>query len=295
MPDRTLNRPERRSAGTALVLTAVAHAGLLVAVLWPASGSGTEQRTASNAPLELVVMAGNDSGRPGPGTSAAARPEKPVQLREEPAGLPALAADAQPPLTTPAASSPSRQQEFVSAAGTGDGTGTSFFQAAATGHKVVYVLDRSMSMGLHDGLRQARAELLASLGRLPATARFQIIAYNQVAEPISVHDYGGMLSADAGTVAEVGRLLAALRPTGLTDHVKALCRGIQLEPDTLFLATDADELTAGEVAAVTRFNGGRCSIHVIEFNSHSDSAANLLRQLAEQNRGSYRRVAVNAL
>ena len=130
---------------------------------------------------------------------------------------------------------------------------------------------------------------------MPATTRFQIIAYNQVAEPLSVHNYGGLLHADAGTLAEIARLLASLRPTGLTDHVKALCRGIQLEPDALFFATDADELTPEEVAAVTRYNGGRCSIHVIEFNNRSDSAASPLRQLAQQNRGSYRRVAVNAL
>ena len=36
MPDRGLNRPERRSAGTALAVTALAHAGLIAAVLWPA-------------------------------------------------------------------------------------------------------------------------------------------------------------------------------------------------------------------------------------------------------------------
>jgi hypothetical protein len=160
---------------------------------------------------------------------------------------------------------------------------------------VVYVLDRSMSMGLHDGLRQARAELLASLGRLPPTAQFQVIAYNQVAEPLCVRNYGGLLSPDADTLAEVARAVAALRPTGLSGHLQALRRGLDLLPDVLYFATDADDLTDADVAVVSRWNAGRCSIHVIDFSNRPEAPDCPLRQLAAQNRGTYRRVAVREL
>ncbi len=157
-----------------------------------------------------------------------------------------------------------------------------------------------MSMGLHDGLRQARVELLASIKRLPSTALFQVIAYNTIAEPLCLRNYGGMLGVDADTVAEVARALAALRPVGLTRHAQALQRGLDFRPDVLFFATDSDAkdpdgLTMEQVAAVSRDNGGRCSIHVIDFSNKSDDLDSPLRQLALQNRGTYRRVAVKEL
>ena len=50
-----------------------------------------------------------------------------------------------------------------------------------------------------------------------------------------------------------------------------------------------------QVAAVSQYNGGRCSIHVIDFSNKADDANSPLRQLAVQNRGTYRRVAVKEL
>src|SRR5579875_280015 len=56
--------------------------------------------------------------------------------------------------------------------------GHSLFPLPATAASVVYVLDRSVSMGLARKLDFARRELIASLRHLPATIRFQVIAYN---------------------------------------------------------------------------------------------------------------------
>jgi hypothetical protein len=318
MPDRPLSRPERRSAGAALLISLLAHAGGFL-VLWACSG----QRSEAVRPLavsELVVLVGDDGPRRGKDTIdevTLASPDPPAPSGKHATLLDTASVAATdperdqvprvhvppspvvPPSPTappsPVRQSPGTADGSGGTSGAAMGSGPSFFQAAGTGRTVVYVLDHSMSMGLHDGLRQARAELLASLGRLPPTVQFQIVPYNQMAEPLPVRNHAGWLVPDADTLTEVARAVAELRATGLTDHVKALKRALEFRPDVLFLATDADDLNPSQVAAVSAYNRGRCSIHVIDFSNRPDDPASPLRQLAEQNRGTYRRVPVKEL
>jgi hypothetical protein len=157
---------------------------------------------------------------------------------------------------------------------------------------VVFVLDRSMSMAQFGALDAARAELLACLRALPATTRFQVIPYNGFAQPLRVGSETGLLRADAATLKQVSRLLAELRPSGGTDHPRALRCGLMLHPDVLFFLTDADDLSLSEVGELTRLNQGRTAIHVIELNGRLTTRPDdPLRRLAESNRGDYRRIA----
>jgi hypothetical protein len=156
---------------------------------------------------------------------------------------------------------------------------------------VVFVLDRSLSMGIEDALGTARKELLASLAHLSPGTRFQVISYNLGAEPLCVHGSRDLLPADAATVEETTRLLVALQASGGTNHVRALQRGLSFRPDDLFLVTDAGDLSTADVEAVRRFNQGRTHIHAIELTRHaSPREASPLARLAEANRGTYRRV-----
>src|SRR5205823_10378047 len=84
----------------------------------------------------------------------------------------------------------------------GGGRGT-LLPVPPSARSVVYLLDRSSSMGESHALARARRELLASLRQLPPTARFQVIPYNKQAEPLWVGGRGGLLPADADTVREV--------------------------------------------------------------------------------------------
>ena len=59
---------------------------------------------------------------------------------------------------------------------------TAFFQIVTQAKVIVYVVDRSASMGLNGSLAAAKRELLASLDRLPPSARFQVIVYNRTAQ-----------------------------------------------------------------------------------------------------------------
>ena len=178
-----------------------------------------------------------------------------------------------------------------------NGTGPSLFQTTATGRSVVYVLDRSMSMGWHDGLQQARTELAASLACLPADTPFQVIAYNDVAEPLSVGRYAGLLTADAETIAAVNQAVAGLRAVGGTKQLQALEHGLQLGTEIIFLITDGEDpnFNAEAVNKLTLSNRGRCAIHVIVLSNRLDEGNDALRRLAAENRGTYRRVAVREL
>jgi hypothetical protein len=158
---------------------------------------------------------------------------------------------------------------------------------------VVYVLDRSISMGLHHAFDHARRDLLASLGRLPPTAFFQVIAYNQGADLIYLRNGAGWIAPEAGTLEQVEALLARLAPSGRTDSVRALRRALALAPDLVYLVSDGGDLTAVDVATVTRLNEQRAAIHAIELTGRRRGEPNqLLRQLAAGNRGTYRRVVL---
>jgi hypothetical protein len=170
-------------------------------------------------------------------------------------------------------------------------TGTRFFPAGDSIHSVAYVVDCSLSMGEHHALDRAKAELLASLESLPATARFQVILYNREAAPLLIQGQRGLLPMRADVLKEVAARIAAQEATRGTDHWKALSRGLALQPEVLYLVTDADDLEPITVRNVTRLNRGRTIIHAIELNNHPTARPDSpLRQLAAANGGTYRHI-----
>lgn len=169
--------------------------------------------------------------------------------------------------------------------GGGAGRGARFFQVPVGGKSVVYVIDRSLSMGPWGGnLAAVRAELLASLEALPPSATFQVVFYNTVARPLRIGGSEGLLPADPETLRTATAALRSVSPEGNTDHAGALRCGLRLRPDVLFLVTDADDLSPEQVRALTSFNGGRTVIHTICVARRPHEIA-ALEQLAQANRG----------
>jgi hypothetical protein len=170
---------------------------------------------------------------------------------------------------------------------------TTFFQIAARGQSVVYVIDRSASMGLNGGLAAAKHELLASLQQLPPAARFQVIAYNRIANPLAVHGQAGLLAASAENKRQAALLVEALDAEGGTDHLPALKQALALEPEVIYFLTDADDLRLDQVRTVTLLNHGRVVIHTIALTTgHQDPGEPPLAVLAEGNRGEHRQVSL---
>jgi hypothetical protein len=168
------------------------------------------------------------------------------------------------------------------------------FAEAPTAKSIVYVVDRSGSMGQQGAYRVACAEVVANLSRCTPTTQFQVVPYNSHAEPLCINGSLGLLPVSADTVQKAAVLLAALPPTGWTDHLSGLRRGLSLAPDVLFFVTDADDLNPQDVRTITNQNHGRTVIHTIEmYSRYSTKPTGALAQLAANNRGTHRRVLLD--
>jgi hypothetical protein len=166
---------------------------------------------------------------------------------------------------------------------------TTFFGVPARGQRIVFVLDRSCSMGLQGALTAARRELEASLARLPETAWFQVIEYNTAANPL----LGGneLLPATAENIRQASAALDALTPARGTRHLDALLMAVALRADVIYFLTDADDLLAADCAHVTRANSSGSAINTIELTianrGHPDMP---MQQLARNNHGTYQAI-----
>ena len=131
------------------------------------------------------------------------------------------------------------------------GAMTAFCGVPAIGSSVVFVIDRSASMGLEGRLERACTELQASLQRLPPTARFQVIAYHR-------HPAGARrqwIAAGDGGIHSVSNCRGG-SAQGRRRHRshKRLRAALAMQPDVICFLTDDDELTPEQVREITRLN-----------------------------------------
>jgi hypothetical protein len=114
---------------------------------------------------------------------------------------------------------------------------------------VVYILDRSGSMGAGGKLDAARAALVATLKQQPATVRFQVIEYAGTARPLLVSDSKGLPATDAN-IRTVTEKLAALEARGTSHHLQAVSAALAFRPDVIFILTDAEDLNAATLKRI---------------------------------------------
>jgi hypothetical protein len=150
---------------------------------------------------------------------------------------------------------------------------------------VVYVLDRSTSMGLSGAWDVARQWVLASLARLPDTARFQVIYYDRSPQLLCGQGRYELVPATLLNLQLATERLEALHAGGGTKHLPALTTAVELDPDVIFLLTDGEEMTAEEVRLLTRRNR-RAVLHVLELTTTTqEHGGGPLQALAAANRG----------
>jgi hypothetical protein len=234
-------------------------------------------------------------------TLAEERPAPALPAPTPPAAEPS-ASDIKPPVqpsvSKPAANgghaAPATPGSLAGRTPSGNRVGTSFFQVGTQARSVVYVLDRSVSMGLNGTLDIVKRELLSSLSKLPADARFQVVFYNRQVEPLRIGADSGLHPVNADMVARLNRELSELRAEGGTEHLPALRAALALQPDAIYFLTDAGDLGPDTVRAVTQLNRGNTPIHVIELvrSRQWQAAASPLYKLAQTNRGAYQALAV---
>jgi hypothetical protein len=169
------------------------------------------------------------------------------------------------------------------------GADPSFFGVAVQARNVVFLVDRSLSMGLNGGLDAAKDELRSCLERLPASTRVQVLFYNRSVESVPTPEADRLLANDEQTRQAVERLAARIRPEGGTDHAKALRAALALRCDAILLLTDGDDMTANQIRTLTELNRGRSAIHALEWGRLPE-VSEPLQALARQNRGTYRKL-----
>jgi len=139
------------------------------------------------------------------------------------------------------------------------------------GLSVVYVLDRSGSMG---GRKLATAVTLIknSLRELGPETRFQIITYDSRPSVTRIGNQLGLVAANDRHRVDAGQTLDDLVGEGSSRHADALLLGLSLRPDLMIMLSDAGDMTPLDVARVRSANGARTIIHGVLL-SRSPSAS----------------------
>ena len=189
------------------------------------------------------------------------------------------------------ATAPGNRAASGASGGGGSMCKVGFFQIASLAQSVVFVVDRSASMGPTGCFSAAKNELLAAIQALPATSRFQVIVYNRVPTTLRINGHMDLVNATEANKEAAAQCITELRTEGATDHIRALQAALLLRPDAIYFVTDADDLRADQVHALTVLNHGRSTIHAIEFaGDRRRPERSLLQVLAEQNQGQFRSV-----
>lgn len=288
--------------GLAFLLSVLVHGLVVVAcMLSPGrarhAGAGlfVEQRVKDDGPILGLFLA--DQPAPAEPSLLATSPTAHSENERPPPAAPAVIPELEgppPPVSRPRESGPptavaSGLTRASSASPPGSaGVSNAFFEIPARGQSVVFVLDRSASMGQSRAFGVARRELLAGLDRLPATTRFQVIVYNRIAEVLRIAGQADLVPATPENRREAARLLHGLTTEGGTEHLPALQRALVLQADVIYFLTDAHDLKAEHARMVTRLNRGRSVIHAVVLGR--EQADSTLRVLAKENRGEYRAV-----
>jgi hypothetical protein len=169
---------------------------------------------------------------------------------------------------------------------------TSMFGVSGLGHKFVYVLDRSASMGGAGqvALRAVKAELRKSLEKLDTVHQFQIIFYNEKPAVFNPSGIPGRLAfADRANKDRAVRFIESIVADGNTRHDEALKLAIRLRPDVVFFLTDGDDpkLSRRELDQIQRMANG-VTINAIEFGPGPEPVEkSFLATLAEENGGQH--------
>jgi hypothetical protein len=283
--------------GTALAASLVAHGLLIPALVLLPAGAGPAPAEVTNtevcdrlltARLAMPELISPVLREPPPGTNMAVfEPRLDATPAENPG--PSASPRSEPGAVASDHSAPSAAPGAAGALGAG---ATPALVVPSGARSVVFLLDRSASMGLRGAWDAARLVTQQAIERLPVTATFQVMPYNRQAEPLVLMGQRGLVKAGPEALEEATRALALFRPSGSTDHVGALRRGLALGPDALYLLSDAGDLTDREVAAITALNRRRTAIHTVEvtdrFRERGDSP---LARLAAENGGTYRRLS----
>lgn len=176
--------------------------------------------------------------------------------------------------------------------GTGSVTGNGgtkqpgFFGIHPDGTRFVYVVDCSNSMNApHEEAKtrfqRLKLELVRSIGGLREDMQFFVIFFSSETFPMPAEE---LQYASPENKQFFLTWVGKARAGGGTDPASALKHALELRPDVIYLLTDGDfDEKFGK--RLSKINKHRVAIHTFGFGDKA--ADDLLRHIAENNRGSY--------
>lgn len=142
------------------------------------------------------------------------------------------------------------------------GTGLPLHGTLPAGKSVVYILDRSTSMGLtRETFDAARAAMLASVQALPDDGRFQVIAYN--GQAVRLLPGRELLKKVAESEGQLIAALQDLKPEGDSHHDVALRAALALGGDYLVFITDADDEELKSLRPILKGHAKTVSVSIV--------------------------------
>jgi hypothetical protein len=157
--------------------------------------------------------------------------------------------------------------------------------------KIVYVVDRSASMGPAGALERAAAALGESIAALPTEAQFQVVFYNRRPELLPTDQGICLWHASASEKAAAIDSLHRWRAEGGTDHLSAIRAALSLRPEVIYWLTDGADLTPAEIDSITRGNKWKVIINAVDMGPSSGTGCQPLQKVALANRGIFRQLS----
>lgn len=152
------------------------------------------------------------------------------------------------------------------------------------GTTVVYVLDRSASMGPNGLLGRAANAVRASLTELGPDARFQIVVYNGAATMFAVEPK----PATPEATESANQWLHGLTAEGRSEHLAGIRQALAVRPTEVFLLTDADDLDDREVRHIATMVRPPVRLTAAVFGSSRSASVTPLERLTTRLGGSVR-------
>jgi hypothetical protein len=154
--------------------------------------------------------------------------------------------------------------------------------------KVVYLVDRSASMGPAGALEHAASAVADSIAALPVETQFQVVCYNRRAEPLPSNQGAWLWQASAQAKATAIDSLHHWRAEGGTDQLSAIRAALSLKPEVIYWLTDGADLTTAEIDSITRSNRRKVVINTIGMGAGNGADCEPLQRVALANRGLFR-------
>ena len=191
-------------------------------------------------------------------------------------------------LPAPTGDGPANPSTIPASTNSGNPTGVNSSTSAGPFHgrmtkpgsSIVYVLDRSGSMGRDRKLSRATAMLKASLKQLAPEVLFQVVTYDSQAAVTRIGGILQLVPANTANISDVERQLDDLIGEGSSRHFEGMRAGLGLHPDLLVLITDADELTPQDVKNLMKWNSKGTIIHAVLLDVPEQPRISALRDLA---------------